>query len=269
VEHSFDIEFAKEHGIAAAILYRHMQFWIAKNKANRTNYRDGRTWTYNSVQAYCDQFPYLGTRQIRTALTLLIKRGILLRDNYNKRGADRTSWYGFADEETALKGLPAHLLKSQMGNQAKKPICQNDKSNCQNDKALPDQSKPDTPTQINNNKGEKTSREILELDCRIVQESKLLVNQLDSIFHAQGRSAKTFANIVHYFVLSSQADPTKLPWFKEAAEWARVARIEGRKAGGKALFVATVKEKTGYGSNPKLLSGKSRENPCARASPAA
>jgi len=275
MEHSFDIEFAQEHGMVAAILYRHMQFWIAKNKANRTNCRDGRTWTYNSVQAYCEQFPYLGTRQIRTALALLIERGILLRGNYNKRGSDRTSWYGFADEETALKGLPAHLLKSQMENQAKKPICQNDKSNCQNDKsncqndrALPDQSNPDTPTQINNNIG-KNAQEVLELDCEIKRQANFLSEQLESIFHPRGRSQQTFSNIIRYFINSVQVDPTKISWFKEAAELARVARIEGRKAGGKALFVQTVKKRTGYGKNPKLLPGKSHEDSHARASPAA
>jgi len=218
----------------------------------------------------------LGTRQIRTALTLLVDRGILLKGNYNKRGADRTSWYAFADEETALKGLPAHLLKSKIGNQSKKPICQIDKSNChsdesncQNDEALPDQSNPDTPTQINNKRIEKNLNEVLELDCRIKQEADFLTKQLDNTFHTQGRSAKTFANIIRYFVLSSQADPNKICWFKEAAEWARIARVDGTKAGGKALFVQTVKERTGYGKNPKLLPGKSYEDSHARASPAA
>lgn len=260
MEHSFDIVFAQEHGIPAAILYRHMQFWIAKNRANHTNRHDGRTWTYNSVKAFKEQFPYLGTRQIRTALELLVERGILLRANYNKRGADRTSWYGFADEETALKGLPSHLRKSQRKDQAKKPNCQNDKSNCQSDesncqsdKALPYQSNPNTRTQINN-KVEKTLEDVSGLDREIKQQVNFLTEQLESIFHPQDRSRQTFANIIRYFVASAQADSSKICWFKDAVEWARIARVEGTKAGGKALFVATVKEKTGYGSNPRLLS---------------
>jgi hypothetical protein len=133
----------------------------------------------------------------------------------------------------------------------------------------------------------------LVLDCEIKQQAKFLSERLESIFHPQSRSRQTFANIIRYFVTSAQAfhpqsrsrqtfaniiryfvtsaqaDPRKLCWFKDAVEWARVARIDGKKDGGKALFVATVKDQTGYRSNPKLLSGKSGEKSRARASPAA
>jgi len=105
--------------------------------------------------------------------------------------------------------------------------------------------------------------------CRIKEKVNLLARQLNSTFHPNTRERKTFGNIIAYFVSQAEMDEQKICWFTDAIEWARIARAEGRKAGGKALFVATVKEKTGYGSNPKLLSGKSRENPCARASPAA
>ena len=183
MEHSFDIEIAQEYSLVAAILYRHMPFWIAKNKTNNSNYHDGRTWTYNSIQAFSDQFPYLGKGQIRKGLELLIERGILLRSNYNKRGADRTSWYAFADEKTAPKGLPANLLKLQMRNQAKKPIFENNKSIFENHKALPDQSNPDIPTQINQ-KVEKNPQEILDLDCKITEAKKFLREQLSRIFYS-------------------------------------------------------------------------------------
>lgn len=61
-------------------------------------------------------------------------------------------------------------------------------------------------------------------------------------------------------------DEQKICWLTDAIEWARIARADGRKSGGKALFVATVKEKTGYGGSPRLLSGKSQKNSRSRAS---
>jgi hypothetical protein len=274
MEHSFDIEFAQVHGVAAAILYRHMQFWISKNRANRTNYHDGRTWTFNSIKAYKEQFPNLTEWEIRKALNHLLSRKIILKGNYNKRGADRTTWYAFIDEETALKGLPSHLRNTQMGNQAKKSNCVNHesnreilKSNCETHRPLPYQSNPNTPTEINN-KVEKKPHEVLELDCKIAEAKKFLREQLSRIFPPLSkREIGTFTNIIKHFVSSAQADPLKISWFKDAAEWARVARIEGNKAGGKALFVQTVKERTGYGNNPKLLSDKSRKDSRTRASP--
>jgi hypothetical protein len=263
MEHSFDIEFAQVHGIPAAILYRHIQFWISKNRANRTNYHDGRTWTFNSIKAYKVQFPYLTEWEIRKALSHLLSRKIILKGNYNKRGADRTIWYAFIDEETALKRFRSHLRNTQMGNQAKKLNCVNHKSNreilksiCETHRALPDQPNPDTITQINNNKVEKNPSEVLELDCQIKEQAKFLANQLEKIFYPRGRSQRTFSNIIRYFINKVQTDPEKLCWFKDAVEWARIARIDGKKAGGKALFVQTVKDRTGYGKNQRLLSAR-------------
>lgn len=114
VEHSFNIGIAQKYCIPAAILYRHFQFWIAKNLANRVNFHDGRTWSYNTLRALTDQFPYLSVWDIRGALKLLVERGILLKGNFNKHSYDRTIWYAFKDEKTALKGLPSHLWNSQM-----------------------------------------------------------------------------------------------------------------------------------------------------------
>lgn len=263
MEHCFNVKFAQEYGVTAAILYRYMQFWISKNKANNKHFHDGRTWTYNSVRAFCELFPYLGDGKTRLALELLVERDILLIGNYNKRKSDRTSWYAFVDEETALSGLPAHLIKSQMDNKAKKPICDKCKSICDNNESICDkckalpvvQSNPNTLTQITNN-DEKDLNDILVLDCNIKTQAKFLAEQLERIFMPGTRSKKTFANIIRYFITSAQADHDKISWFKDAVEWAKVAKIDGRVAGGKALFVQTVKNRTGYGGKPKLLQEK-------------
>lgn len=100
MEHSFDIEFAQKYGINAAVVFRHLQFWIIKNKTHSKNFHDGRTWTYYSVKAFTKIFPYLTQKQVRNALQILLDNGVILKGNYNKRKNVRTSWYAFSDENT-------------------------------------------------------------------------------------------------------------------------------------------------------------------------
>lgn len=95
MQHSFDVDIAKEYGILEAILLNNIWFWIEKNKANNTNYYDGFYWTYNSTRAFNELFPYVSQRQIQNALKKLIDDGVLQTGNYNKVAYDRTLWYAF------------------------------------------------------------------------------------------------------------------------------------------------------------------------------
>ena len=97
-EHHFKVRDAKRYGITEAILLYNLRFWIAKNKANRKNFHKGRTWTYNSCKAFAALFPYLSESQIKRALARLVKKGAILKDNFNKMHYDRTNWYALADE---------------------------------------------------------------------------------------------------------------------------------------------------------------------------
>lgn len=107
---SFDTDVAMEVGINAAIIYKNIQFWCEKNRANNKNLYDGYYWTYNSVAAFEQMFPYLSYKQIRGALTILEEKGYILSGNFNKSAYDRTKWY--ADIRVAITD---------------KPSCQNDK----------------------------------------------------------------------------------------------------------------------------------------------
>lgn len=93
MEHSFDIDIAKEYGVLEAILLKNIYFWIVKNKANNKNFYDGYYWTYNSTKAFGELFPYASTRKISNALKRLIDEDILITGNYNKVAYDRTLWY--------------------------------------------------------------------------------------------------------------------------------------------------------------------------------
>ncbi|RZI59322.1 MAG: hypothetical protein EOP14_04305 [Pseudomonas sp.] len=97
MNHSFDVEHARSYGIPEAILIANLEFWLAKNKANRKHFHDGRTWTYNSAKAYAELFPYLSAHQIRRAIDSLESQGVILKANYNGNAYDKTLWVAFTD----------------------------------------------------------------------------------------------------------------------------------------------------------------------------
>lgn len=90
---TFDTEVAVDVGINAAVIYQNIQYWCEKNRANGQNEEDGLYWTYNSIKAFCEQFPYLTEKQIRVALGILEEKGYIRSGNFNRAGYDRTKWY--------------------------------------------------------------------------------------------------------------------------------------------------------------------------------
>lgn len=96
--HFFDADIAKQYGVNAAVLLYHIAYWIKHNEANGTNYYDGNFWTYNSMRAFAELFPYMSERQISTALSKLIDDGVIVTGNYNKSTYDRTLWYALTQK---------------------------------------------------------------------------------------------------------------------------------------------------------------------------
>lgn len=94
--HQFDTEIAEKVGVNAAILYENIKWWCAKNEANETNFFDGKYWTFNSIKAWHQLFPYLTGKQIRTAITKLEDEGYIVSGNYNQSPYDRTKWYSLS-----------------------------------------------------------------------------------------------------------------------------------------------------------------------------
>lgn len=103
--HLFDTEIAVKYGVNAAILLENFGYWVGVNRANRQNFYDGYYWTYNSVKAYGEIFPYMSKRQIQTAIEKLVDEGLVIKGNYNKSGFDRTAWYTLSEKgENLLNG---------------------------------------------------------------------------------------------------------------------------------------------------------------------
>ena len=134
MEHSFNIVIAEKYGMPEAVLYNHFLFWIKKNKANAKNYRDGKFWTYSSVKALCDLFPYMTKNQIEYALKKLIDNKVLVKAVYNDNSYDRTSWYAFCEEAEDLKAIANPYKKEDKKDENLEKECgniQNGNSNFQ------------------------------------------------------------------------------------------------------------------------------------------
>jgi DNA-binding HxlR family transcriptional regulator len=111
VEHKFDIEHARQYGIEEAVLISNFTFWITHNRANGENFRDGKTWTWNSHKAFAELFPYMTRDSIRRTLEKLEKGGVIVKGQHNPDPKNRTLWYAFADEDQFLPVL-SHVAET-------------------------------------------------------------------------------------------------------------------------------------------------------------
>jgi hypothetical protein len=114
VTYQFDTDYAIKYGLDESILLQHIIYWIVKNRANDKNNFDGKTWTYNSIHAFSELFPFWTEKQIRRVLESLIKKGVIITGNYNKLAYDRTLWYALLDESILPIGH-FHLTKKANG----------------------------------------------------------------------------------------------------------------------------------------------------------
>lgn len=102
MQHHFDVDIATKYGILEAVLLNHFEHWIRHNEANNTNFHDGTYWTYNSVKALKELFPYVSERKIRYAIDRLKDMGLIKTGNFNSVAYDRTTWFAFTDKGKSL-----------------------------------------------------------------------------------------------------------------------------------------------------------------------
>lgn len=97
MKHIFDVNVAKDYGVNEAIILESMNYWIQKNKANGKHFYEGEYWTYNSIKAFHEMFPYMTERQISYCLNKMVEKGLIKKGNFNKLQYDRTCWYTITD----------------------------------------------------------------------------------------------------------------------------------------------------------------------------
>ena len=105
-EYHFNAELAQRHGVNGAIFLHAMAFWIAKNQANGRHFHEGRTWTYNTLEALAKLFPFWTRRQVERITAKLREEGALLTGNFSQDKTDRTVWYALSDDVLAVYQLP-------------------------------------------------------------------------------------------------------------------------------------------------------------------
>lgn len=122
--HSFDVVVARAYGVIGALMIEHFQFWVMRNRANRSHFREGRTWTYDTIKSLHKQYPYATVRQIRYAVDALIEKGVIIKDCFNDQWSDQTRWYAFADENKFVPDIEPVGDESDAETQQNR-ICQN------------------------------------------------------------------------------------------------------------------------------------------------
>jgi len=127
MEHHFNTEVAQRIDIPAAVFVHHLAYWIKKNEANDKHFNNGYYWTYNSIRAYANLFPYWSNDQVKRIIKKLEDQNIIESAVLNARGYDRTKWYAIIDP-AILRIYQIHFAESPNGegetaqsNEAKPP----------------------------------------------------------------------------------------------------------------------------------------------------
>lgn len=112
LDYSFNADVAKKYGVNEAIFLQNLYFWIFKNMANGRYDFDGKNWTYNSMEAFAQLFPFWTVAQIRNIIKKLETNGAIYIGNYNIDWSNRTKWYALSEEVLELyNGINSDLLK--------------------------------------------------------------------------------------------------------------------------------------------------------------
>ena len=96
---------AERYGFEEAVFLDAIVYWYRTNRANNRNFRDGRWWTYNSIKAFEEIFPWWSVKQIRRIANSCREQGALIAGEFNEDRRDRSLWYTPGDELLALYGL--------------------------------------------------------------------------------------------------------------------------------------------------------------------
>lgn len=98
MEHALNVNVAKQYDIDTALFLQNLKHWTLKNLANKHNIRDGLCWSYDSLDALCDIFPYWTRRQIERIIRNCLEFGLIKKGNYNITSYDRTCWYALTEK---------------------------------------------------------------------------------------------------------------------------------------------------------------------------
>lgn len=182
MNHSFNVEIAKQYGIEKAVILENFYFWIKKNQANENNMHDGKAYTFNTASAFAELFPYIKERQIAKLLREMESEDdLLLSGQFNNY--DRTKSYTLTDKALEMfgekvkkqntKNVHSNITKSDNGTSQKVIIEPTKKGDCLNTDINTDNKQTD----INNKAGKKPAGDFNLLYDHYLENHKKLYNQ--------------------------------------------------------------------------------------------
>ena len=85
---------AKELGnLNEAVFVQQLHYWLEVKRKTGKNFVDGHYWVYNSYEEWGKQFPWLSIPTLRRVIDSLVKKGYVIKGNYNEKKLDHTIWY--------------------------------------------------------------------------------------------------------------------------------------------------------------------------------
>lgn len=240
MEYSFDIDLATQYGMAEACLIKNFQHWIRKNKANNKHCYDRHYWTYNSVKALSELFPFLTEKQIRRTLDSLVEKGVLIKGNYNKSSYDRTLWYAFKDESIFLNSKIDLPIWANGSDQKGEPIPDNKPYNKPYNKLIKEINRTSS---INKESNQNDYQDDVNLEktkkkraCRF-ENSEYYSNELPDSFSCEAelmavsdsKARFEYDKFKDYWTAKSGQQATKLDWLATWRNWLRNMKPEDKK----------------------------------------
>ena len=98
----FNDEYARDYGVEEAIIIEFLKFHIEVRYKNKKFSRDEKHWTFGSAKSISDNYLYLNESKVKRLINSLKKQGVIITENFNAMGYDRTLWYAFVDEDKFL-----------------------------------------------------------------------------------------------------------------------------------------------------------------------
>jgi len=91
------------NGIDEALVLQQVHYWVIMNQRADRNNQEGFFWTYNTFNAWAEQFSFLwSTSTLKRIFARLEKAGFLISGRFNKSNIDRTKWYRVNHERLSL-----------------------------------------------------------------------------------------------------------------------------------------------------------------------
>ena len=86
-------ELAVVVGLNNAIALQQVHYWVRINQRADKNFREGYYWTYNTYEAWREQFPFWSISTVKRIFMELEADGLIVTDTFNRLPIDRTKWY--------------------------------------------------------------------------------------------------------------------------------------------------------------------------------